>query len=61
MVLYKDDFEKELKANELARDIHFKGYEILCKVCEAFKTMVDEAEEKPKEIEENNRNLKLFG
>jgi len=53
MVLYKDDYEKELKANELGRDSHKKGFEILTKICEFYETMVEKADERPKEIEEN--------
>lgn len=49
MVLYKDDWEKELIANQNARDAHKKGFEILTESCKFFQQKMEEATERPKE------------
>ncbi len=58
MVLYKEDWEKELKANEGARDAHFMGYEICKNICEHYEVMIANSEPKP--VEKRIIYLNLF-
>lgn len=39
-MLYKEDYQKELEANQLARDSHLKGYEILTEICKFYEKKV---------------------
>ncbi len=47
--LFKEDYQKELDVNKMARDSHEKGFAILTEVCKFYEKMVETASEKPVE------------
>ncbi len=55
-MIYKEDWEKELKVNQLARDQHLKGHELLSELCVFFEEKVKMAEEKPVEKPEEEKS-----